>query len=536
MTVPAKIPADTHVGNGVTTQFAYSFLCFDKVDFKVFIDLVLVDPSEYTVDGLGNPSGGMVTFTTPPANGVSVILRLDVVLDRQTNYQYEGDFLSPVVNRDFDRLWLSQQSQQVDLNAAVRFPPGESVSFLPAVNTRKGKALVFNEATGEPEPSVDDYNDQAANAAASAAAADQAKQDAQTAAGNSSDAADAAAQSATDAANAAASVDPQGLSTDHYGPTAPSTTWPGMTWADSGTNTLWRRNAADDDWVNEGTIFKRALPEYAIGDVPTVDKGPIYGIGAGPMEWGGTQYEGVTAAIQGSHKNLKGSAAGTDAHVAFSADQVVVEAANGTFKTLRAVGLDIDSATVGANGLDTGALAASTWYSVWVIWDGTATAGLLSLSETTPTLPAGYTHKARVGWIRTDATANKHPLAFRQAGQKVRYTLTSTGNSMTTPKLSSGAKGAPTTPTYAAIGVTGFVPPTAVSIAVTISNASNNPELSILAPNPNYGSPGSTTAPAFGLTSYGYGNQEMSVSLETQNIYYATVGSALYCVGWEDLL
>ncbi|WP_368647811.1 hypothetical protein [Castellaniella ginsengisoli] len=260
MTVPAKIPADTHVGNGVTTQFAYSFLCFDKVDFKVFIDLVLVDPSEYTVDGLGNPNGGMVTFTTPPANGVSVILRLDVVLDRQTNYQYEGDFLSPVVNRDFDRLWLSQQSQQVDLNAAVRFPPGESVSFLPAVNTRKGKALVFDPVTGAPKPSLDDYDDQAANAAASAAAADQAKQDAQTAAGNSSAAANAAAQSAIDAANAAASVDPQGLSTDHYGPTAPSTTWPGMTWADSGTNTLWRRNAADDAWVIEGDLF--AAPVY----------------------------------------------------------------------------------------------------------------------------------------------------------------------------------------------------------------------------------------------------------------------------------
>jgi hypothetical protein len=261
MTVPAKIPADTHVGNGVTTQFAYSFLCFDADDFKVFIDLELIDPADYAVSGLGSATGGMVTFSAAPADGASVILRLDVVLDRQTNYQHAGDFLSQVVNRDFDRLWLSQQSQQVDLNAAVRFPPGESVSFLPAVNARKGKALVFDPVTGAPKPSVDDYDDQAANAAASAAAADQAKQDAQTAAGNSSDAADAAAQSAIDAANAAASVDPQGLSTDHYGPTAPSTTWPGMTWADSGTNTLWRRNAANDGWDYEHRILDDATTD-----------------------------------------------------------------------------------------------------------------------------------------------------------------------------------------------------------------------------------------------------------------------------------
>src|SRR5690606_2579196 len=179
---------------------------------------------------------------------------LDVVLDRQTNYQYSGDFLSPVVNRDFDRLWLSQQSQQVDLNAAVRFPPGESGSFLPAVDTRKGKALVFDPVTGAPKPSVDDYDDQAANAAASAAAAEQAKQAAQTAAGGALVAAGNAAQSAIDAANSAASVDPQGLSTDHYGSTPPAATWPGLTWADSGTNTLWRRNAADDGWVNEGVL------------------------------------------------------------------------------------------------------------------------------------------------------------------------------------------------------------------------------------------------------------------------------------------
>lgn len=199
MTVPAKIPADTHVGNGVTTQFAYSFLCFDKDDFKVFIDLALVDPAEYAVSDLGSPTGGMVTFSTPPDDGASVILRLDVVLDRQTNYQYEGDFLSPVVNRDFDRLWLSQQSQQVDLNAAVRFPPGESVSFLPAVNTRKGKALVFDPVTGAPKPSVDDYDDQAANAAASAAAAEAAKLSAQA-----SQAASAASE--TNAGNYAASA------------------------------------------------------------------------------------------------------------------------------------------------------------------------------------------------------------------------------------------------------------------------------------------------------------------------------------------
>jgi len=66
-------------------------------------------------------------------------------------------------------------------------------------------------------------------------------------------------------------------SSDHFGATAPTETWPGMTWADSGTNTLWRRNAADDGWVNEGVLFQRALPgmTFAQIDALTEDQGPI---------------------------------------------------------------------------------------------------------------------------------------------------------------------------------------------------------------------------------------------------------------------
>lgn len=326
------------------------------------------------------------------------------------------------------------------------------------------------------------------------------------------------------------------VSSDYFGPTAPSTTWPGMTWADSGTNTLWRRNAADDDWVNEGTIFKRALPEYAIGDVPTVDKGPIYGIGAGPMEWGGTQYEGVTAAIQGSHKNLKGSATGTDAHVAFSADQVVVEAANGTFKTLRAVSLDIDSATVGVNGLDTGTLVASTWYSAWVIWNGTTTAGLLSLSATAPTLPTGYTHKARVGWIRTDATANKRPLSFVQAGRKVRYKIAAGSNVTDYPTMASGLASQ-----WTAVGVAGFVPPSAsvICVAPFVSQSGGGGSLAV-APNGSY--PASyqrgSSVVYIGSTLTFIFQSTVDLLLESTNIYWGsdTSAGALFAAGWEDNL
>lgn len=49
-------------------------------------------------------------------------------------------------------------------------------------------------------------------------------------------------------------------SSDHFGATEPTETWPGMTWADSGTGKRKRRNAADDAWVIEGDLF--ASPVY----------------------------------------------------------------------------------------------------------------------------------------------------------------------------------------------------------------------------------------------------------------------------------
>jgi|2_EtaG_2_1085320.scaffolds.fasta_scaffold26968_3 hypothetical protein len=70
----------------------------------------------------------------------------------------------------------------------------------------------------------------------------------------------------------------------------------------------------------------------------------------------------------------------------------------------------------GANGLDTGSEASDTFYAVHLIGSrtGHATAGLLSTSATSPTLPAGYHHFRRVGWVRNNGSDNL--LSFIQTG------------------------------------------------------------------------------------------------------------------------
>lgn len=73
-------------------------------------------------------------------------------------------------------------------------------------------------------------------------------------------------------------------------------------------------------------------------------------------------------------------------------------------------GLLINSALNGANGLDTGTIAASTQYAIYLIGDSRNylnTAAVLSLtSNTAPLLPQGYDSYRLIGFIETDGSSH----------------------------------------------------------------------------------------------------------------------------------
>lgn len=248
------------------------------------------------------------------------------------------------------------------------------------------------------------------------------------------------------------------------------------------------------------------------------------------------------APIQGAFKNLAASATGLSATITATVDEIAVETASNIYKTLRSVSLSINSAGAGANGLDTGALAVSTWYSVWVIYNPTTgtTAGLISLSATAPTLPSGYTYKARIGWVRTDGTANKYPLGFKQYGCRVQYTVAAGSNLTALPVMSSGAQGSTTTPTWVAVATGVFVPTTAASINIVLTGNSSTGISLMAAPNAAYGSRTSTTnQPPVVISSAASAqcnNTPANFIIETANIYFAADGGAMLAAGWEDNL
>lgn len=79
------------------------------------------------------------------------------------------------------------------------------------------------------------------------------------------------------------------------------------------------------------------------------------------------------------------------------------------------------AAGTGNGGLDTGAIANSTWYHFFQIskTDGT-TDVLISLSSSAPTMPAGYSYKRRIGSGKTNGSGQWE--SFTQTGDYFRLT------------------------------------------------------------------------------------------------------------------
>jgi len=246
--------------------------------------------------------------------------------------------------------------------------------------------------------------------------------------------------------------------------------------------------------------------------------------------------------VRGCAVGLKLVATGLDSVVTVTADQVMVESAANTFQTLRAVGVAPTFAKAGAGGLDVGAAnsqAASTCYYIWVIWGETKTKeGLFSLSATWPTLPAGYTHAAIVGWTITDGAGTKFPLGFTKNGRVGQFKVG--GNVPQLPRMVYGVQGSPTAPTWVAVSLSPYFSPTVAAVYLSLysSGAATH---TILAPSNSYGAVNASTNTPLVNISNSASNANLNNFLarivpESGSVYYASNAtvSHLSAVGWED--
>ena len=182
-----------------------------------------------------------------------------------------------------------------------------------------------------------------------------------------------------------------------------------------------------------------------------------------------------------------------------------------------------------ANGaLDTGAIANSTWYSVWEIMrtDTGVVDVLISTSATAPTMPASYNRKRRIGWIKTNGSAQW--FSFLQIGDDFFYAQTT--------EASYGATQGATLTTLS------MVPPSVVPYMSGYASSVNNTATSItIAPASN-----SALSVIIAYSANGAGTgiyDQFGVSLVAQTnssrqIYVAVPamsnGGTISSSGWND--
>lgn len=237
----------------------------------------------------------------------------------------------------------------------------------------------------------------------------------------------------------------------------------------------------------------------------------------------------------GNFKNLVIKvASNTTATVA--ADFVTTFNGTSSFRTT-AVSCTINFASTGALGLDTGSIAAATWYAIWVdVKDDSTTTCTASLQFTangtfTGNLPSGYTHYARVGAVRT-AAGVAQLIGTWQFGRQARYII-GLAQCAAFPAI-----GITSGTSFNTFSISNFVPSTASIIGVVAGAHTTNAQGAIT------GNSGTSTtsfitnpSPITGYSGTGaFLSMSGNIFLESTSIFAAVQSGALsvFATGWED--
>ncbi len=143
--VGAIAPRVQYVADGVQAAFTYPFPIFEPDNLEVRVS-GLLQTAGYNVGGAGNPTGGSVTFTLPPAPGASVLLRRHLSIERTTAFQDNGVLRARTLNAELEYQVAVMQELADEIGAAIQVDPAEIGNGLklPLKSARANKLLGFD--------------------------------------------------------------------------------------------------------------------------------------------------------------------------------------------------------------------------------------------------------------------------------------------------------------------------------------------------------------------------------------------------------
>lgn len=143
----------THTGNGTTTVFPYNFRVLAADHLKVYVsEVLLVLGTDYTLSGIGNSSGGSVTFVAPPANAAAVVFVREVPLTQLVTTENNETIFSQVFDDALDKLTMITQQLNAITGRSIYLAendPTTGAMVLPLQAARANKYLRFD-ANGLP--------------------------------------------------------------------------------------------------------------------------------------------------------------------------------------------------------------------------------------------------------------------------------------------------------------------------------------------------------------------------------------------------
>lgn len=171
MTIQSETNKILYTGNGSTTVFAYNFRVDNAGDMSVYIDGVIL-ATGWSIDGIGVPTGGNVTFDTAPADQATIALLREIAIYQLVDYVPYDPFPAETHEAALDKLTMICQQLAEEIGRALVASPDTPASVdnsLPPYSA--GKGIMWHETLEQMTVSTDDFNDIVTDAAASETAA-----------------------------------------------------------------------------------------------------------------------------------------------------------------------------------------------------------------------------------------------------------------------------------------------------------------------------------------------------------------------------
>ena len=208
MTISTTNIKNSYAGNSNTSVFQYTFKILANTELQVIIrassgtETVKTLTTHYTVSGVGNASGGNVTFTSGniPATGETVVIRRVTAQTQNLDLVENDPFSAETVESAFDKLTSINQELQEQLDRSIKVSRTATITtpeITDDATSRAGKLLGFDATGNVLDATIDGTG--IATSATNAANSATASANSATAAANSAT----AAENAKNAAEAA---------------------------------------------------------------------------------------------------------------------------------------------------------------------------------------------------------------------------------------------------------------------------------------------------------------------------------------------